>query len=462
MPIPRPAVTLTVTPPGGPATDYTQYLAYSGHSSQMTITQNFGRQGDTAVLPLVDEYNRTPHFRIPPMSRVRLHDATAGQTLFGGVCHTPALVPDGPNRMEWTLNCTDYAFYADNVLVHGVFNGWYVQDIIVALTGRADCGITARHVSEGGYVAPGPLLASLVLNYTSLSSAWRKIAALASAVTPYGWYVDDSLSLHFYDASTAIASGVTFTTGPTTGGSLTEGHMLNDGQQSYAWNGSSIRNRILVQGASQVIRAGSSYKTAPTDSWYADGAAQSWPLRYTVTGNSTLKVGGVVTSALLVPGGTPLTAPWGITQNSTGSYFLSASAIPPPGTLIQIWYDYSTPVVALANDTASQAAYNGPNHGVYEEFVSDATLTTMPMALARARQERTEFAFAPEVATFTTSEDFLGWVRAGQTFGYNNGFIPDDQAGGAWGVRDTFLCTANTVTFGTGGYRQMQVSGTRL
>jgi hypothetical protein len=462
MAIARPAVTLTVTPPGGSATDYTDYLAYTGHSQQMTITQNFGRQGDTAVLPLVDEYHGTPHFRIPPMSRVRLHDATAGQTLFGGVCHTPSLMPDGPNRNEWTLNCTDYTFYADNALVRGVFNGWYTQDIIVALTGRAGCGITAQHVGQGGYVAGGPLLASFVLNYSSLSDAWKRLATLAGSVTPFGWYVDDTLNLHFYDASTALDSGVTFTTTPTAGGSVTQGHMLSDGQQAYEWDGSSIRNRILVQGASQTIKAGDPYNTAPTDAWLGDGVAQAWPLRYTVSGTPTLKVNGTEVTVTVVPGGSVATGQWNVVQNSTGSYFLSAAATPYAGTLVQVWYDYQIPVVAQANDPSSQAAYNGPNGGVYETFVSDSTLTTMPMALARAQQERAEYAFAPEQAVFDTSEDFLGWVRAGQTFTYVNKFIPDDQRGGAWGVSDTFLCVANTVTFGTGGYRQLQVTGTRV
>lgn len=462
MAIARPAVTLTVTPPGGATVDYTRYLAYAGHSQQMTVTQNFGRQGDTAVLPLVDEYNGTPHFFIPPLSRVKLHDATAGQTLFGGVAHTPSLMPDGPNRNEWTLNATDYTFYANNALVHGVFNGWYVQDIVVALTGRANCGITAQHVGQGGFVAGGPLLASFVLNYTTLSNAWKKLAALASSVTPFGWYVDDTLNLHFYDSSTALDSGVTFTTTPTVGGSLTQGHMLSDGNQAYLWDGSQIRNRILVQGASQVIRAGDSFNAAPTDAWRGDGVSQAWPLRYTVTGTPTLKVNGTEVTDTVIPGGSPASGQWDIVQNSTGSFFLAAAATPPAGTLLQIWYDYEIPVVALANDNASQAAYNGPNHGVYEEFVSDSTLTTMPMALARAMQERQEYAFAPETATFNTSEDFLGWVRAGQVFRYDNQFIPDSQRGNARGVKDTFLATANTVTFGSGGYRQLQLTGVRI
>ena len=52
---------------------------------------------------------------------------------------------------------------------------------------RAGCGITAQHVADGGYVAGGPLLASFVLNYTTLSDAWKRLATLAGQVTPYGW-----------------------------------------------------------------------------------------------------------------------------------------------------------------------------------------------------------------------------------------------------------------------------------
>lgn len=461
MPIGEPAITFTVTPPGGTAVDYTAHLAYSGCQDQMQITQDFGRQGDTGTFILVDEYDAYPSFHIAPMSRVKLHDATAGQVLFGGVCRQPAIMNDGPGRSEWTLNCTDNTIYADNAIVHGVFNGWYTQDIIVALTGRANCGITAQHTGQGGYVAGGPLLASFILNYDTLSDAWKKLATLAGQVTPYGWYVDDKLELHFYDATTALDSGVTFTVYPTTGGSIYEGHFLNDGQQSYAWDGSNIRNQILVQGASQVITAGSPYSTSPTDSWYGDGASQSWPLRYTVSGTPTLKVNGVEVTVTVVPGGTAATGQWNVIQNSTGSYFLTAAATPGAGTLLQIWYDYQIPVVASAGDAASQALYQGPNRGIYAEFISDSTLTTVPMALARAMQERQEYAYAPETVTFNTSPDWLGWVRSGQTFGYVNPYVWDTQRN-AWGVDDVFLATANTITFSDGGYRTCQITGVRI
>jgi hypothetical protein len=454
-----PSLTLTVTPPGGPPAQYQGNLAYTGHGQQMTITQNFGRQGDTALLPLIDEHPGTPHFRIPVMSLVSLYDNNCSQTLFAGVVNDPVQVVTGPNRNEWTLNCTDYTYYADNAIVHGVFNGLTADAVVILLTEQANCGITAATVADGGFVAPGPAMANLILNYGSLSDAWRKLAVLAGASTPYGWYVDENRSLHFYDATTAVDSGVTFTTTPTAGGSLTEGHILLDSTNAYEWDGVSVHNRVLVQGATQTIPQPSS--GSPTDTWLADGTQQAWPLRYTVSGTPTLKAGGVSQAVTLVTPGTAVPSGWSCQQNAFGQYFLYSSAAPYAGSVIECWYSYSVPVVMQATDYASVAAYAGPNGGVFAEFISDTTLTTAPMALQRAQQERTEYAFAAERATFNTSEDFLGWVRAGWTCGYDNQFIWDDQSD-TWGVNDTFLVTANTVTFATGGYRQQQVTAVRL
>lgn len=455
----RPDLSLTITPPGGASASYQKYLAYSGHSQQMTITQNFGRQGDTATLPLVDEYDGTPHFYIPVMSQVRLYDGNCHQVLFAGVANDPAQSVTGPNRNEWTVNCTDYTFYADNQVVHGVFNGWTTDQVVIYLTNAANCGISAASTADGGFVAPGPQMANFILNYGSLSDAWRKLAVLAGASTPYGWYVDENRALHFYDASSAIDSGVTFTTDVTVGGSTTQGHVLLDGQDKYEWDGTSVHNKILVQGATQTI---SQPSTGPaTDTWQSDGIQQAWPLRYTVSGTPTVRVGGTEVTVASVTPGTSSPAGWSCQQNTVGQYFLYVSSPPAAGAQIQAWYSYQVPVVAQATDYSSVATYAGPNGGVFAEFVSDSTLTTTPMATLRAQQERTEYAYAVERATFDTSEDFLGWVRAGQTCRYDNGYIYD-FAGGHWALNDTFLVTGNQVTFGTGGYRQMQLTAVRL
>lgn len=456
-----PNLTLTITPPGGTATDYSRYLAWSGTTGQNSISQNFGRQGDTAQLVLVEEYATTPSVVIRDMSQVKLYDNNISQTLFAGVITKPTLHITSPNRNEWLLDCTDYTWYADNALVRGQYYGWTVDQIVVDLVKQANCGITAAPVSAGGFVAPGPQLASFILNWATLSKAWRRLSVLAGQVTPFGWYVDEQLRLHFYDATSAISSGVTFTTAPTIGGSSTEGHILLDSQNAYEWDGTSVRNRILVQGATQTITV--NLNGAPTDTWRADGTQQSWPLRYTLTGSPKLLVGGVQQAVTVVSGGGTATGAWVAEQNSVGGWFLSAAAAPAAGTTIEIWYSYEVPVAAQANDYPSQQTYTGPNGGIYAEFISDSSLTTAPMALARAMRERQEYAFAAERATFNSSPDWIGWVRAGQTITYNNQLIPDTRRSYALGVTGTFIVIGNRVqVLSTGGYRQAQITAIRL
>lgn len=459
MPISLPSLTLTVTPPGGSPANYAP--CYNGEA-QMTITQSFGRQGDTAVIVVREEHSGTPAVVFLAMSQVKLYDNIAGQTLFAGVITSPVLVPLGPNLNEWQLNCTDYTTYADNAIVRFPASGIQASDqIIVALTSGADCGISAATVADGGYVAPGPDLPEWTLGYTTLSGAWRTLASTMGQVTPYGWYVDEDRRLHFFDQSTALSSGVTFTTSPTVGGSTTEGHILLDSQQAYSYNGASIRNRVLVQGATQTIPY--SLAASPTDIWVSDGTQTSWPLRYTVSSSPApvLYVGGAQQTVTVESSGSAPSGAWSIVQNAAGGYFLVAATAAAAGSYIEIWYSYQAPIIMQANDVASQAQYTGPNGGVFAEYISDSTLTTAPMALARAQQDRTEYAFIAEQFTFDTSEDFLGWVRAGQTCVIDCALVYDVQRS-AWGVNDTFIVVANTVTFGTGGYRQCQITAVRI
>jgi hypothetical protein len=462
MTIPNsPNITVTITPPGGSPSSYTSYLAWGQANQQMSITQNFGRQGDTAIIPLVEEYPVTPAVTIPVMSQISLFDHTANVNLFAGVVTDPVLCAS-VNLNEWDLNCTDYTFYADNAIVHGIFYGFTADQIIISLVKQANCGITAVSVANGGFVAPGPVISAYVLNYNPLSTAFRQLATLAGSSTPYGWYVDQNLELHFFDATSAQSSGVTFTTQPTvTGLSTTEGHIKLDTQFQYEWDGTSVENKILVQGANETIAGGSPATRAPTDTWRADGSQSAWPLRYTVSSVGTLRINGVTTAVVTAQKGTTASGPWVVEQNSIGQYFLVAATTPSAGTIITIWYTYLVPVVAQATDQASISTYPGPNGGVFGRFISDSSLTTVPMALARAMQTRTEYAFAVERTVFNTTEDFLGWVRSGQTCVINNQLVYDFQ-NHHWGVNDTFILISNTVTFSVGGYRTMNPTAVRI
>lgn len=460
--ISSPNLTFTVTPPNGSPIDYTRYLVWSGGNQSMQITQNFGRQGDTATLVLADDWERLsqPRFYIPVLSQVKLTDNTINKVLFAGYATNVVQDVQGPTYNEWDLNCTDYTFLADNAIVQGTFIGYTVDQIVVALTTQANCGITAAQVKHGGFVAPGPQLASFVMPFGTLSDAWRKLATLASQVTPYGWYVDENKILHFYDATTAINSGVTFTMNPTqTGPTITtQGHWYYGNSFGYEVDGTSVKNKILVQGADQTFPHGKVPSSTPTDTFLGNGYQTSWALKYIVTGTPILHVGGKATTVDVVSAGGSSSATWQIVQNAIGTWFLTTTgSAPGSGTSLRVWYDYSVPVVAQAQDAASQSTYGL----VLAEYINDSSLTTVPMALARAQRERTEYAFAVERPTFTTTEEWQGWVRAGETFTYVNAFIRDDQSS-SWGVNDSFIAISNTISFVEGGYRQAQITGVRI
>lgn len=464
MAVPSPALQLYVTPPGGAEVELTKYLTYEGANQEMTVTQNFGRQGDTALFPLVFEHNGTSFpFRVDPLSQIRLHDSRVGQTLFGGVVTNPAFSVLGPNLGEWDLTCTDYTFYADHAVVRFPASGVAQSDaIVVGLTEQANCGISAARIADGGYVAPGPSLPQWTLGYAPLSSAWRTLATAMGQVVPYGWYVDDQRQLHFYDQDTALDSRVTFTTKPTTAGSITEGHIVLDTTFLWEQDATSLVNKVLVQGATQAI----AYNLAngPTDHWLSDGVNTSWPLRYTVSDSPApvLYVGGVQQTVTVTDSGEAPDAAWTIISNANGGYFLVASAAPYAGATVHLWYAYEAPIIMQATDAQSIATYQGPNHGVFSEYISDSSLTTPPMALARAQQNRAEYAYPVQRVTFNTSPDFLGWVRAGYVFTLDCALIQDPNRGYAMGVYDQFLCTANTITFADGGYRTCQITGVRI
>lgn len=475
--IPLPNITFKLTPPGGSQTDYSANLAWSG-SAAPTLTQNFGRQGDTATFVVVDDYSgrTTPNFVIKPLSQVAFFDHTANQSLFAGVV-TDVQLNAEVNRNEWILSCTDYTFYADNAIVQGTFIGKTIDQILVSLTQQANCGITALQTgqttgSRTGFVTTAPLLQSFVLNYSTLSDAWRKLAKLASLVTPYGWYVDENLNLHFFDQTTALSSGVHFTTvlgyvGSSTP-NLTEGHILFNNSFSYEWDGASVRNKILVQGATQIVKYGNYRKNSPTDTFTTSGPA--WPLRYTVSGTPVVTLNGVVQSVTTVQAGgsfTPApgntTPTWIVAQNAVGSWFLNAPTGTTPHGTIKIWYDYQIPIIAQANDFASQSLYTGPNHGVFAEYISDTSLTTVNMAQSIAFRQKQEYAFVVDRFTFTTSPDWMGWIRAGQTFTLTNSFIPDDRSSYSWGLNNaTFIVIGNSVQFLEGGYRTCTIKAIRI
>jgi hypothetical protein len=492
-----PQISCYITPPGKPTVDYGNRLAYTGGNNQISVTQNFGRQGDTATFDLIDEGYSSgeppnlvvhPSFIIPAFSTVKLIDTAAleyygdddrASIFYGYVAH-PQLTLNSPIEMDWYLSCVDPSGYANASVVQAVYEGIPMGDAIVDVVRKANCGISADTIVNGGYVEQGPTLNRTVVHYTNLTKALQKISKMASSQSAYGWYIDSEMNLHFYDQQQAPDSGVTVTDKPTTAGllSYTECHMDQGQKITYNFDGSSLYNRALVVGASKTITT--TVKNPPLDTFIGDGNTTQFKMSYvpdtTVETASTAKavktqlpvvtVNGVQQTITVYDGTTPVINQWTIKQNPNGSWVLAVTpnygVTPTAGSKINLWYRYKTTITAQVDLKQSQNAIKGPNHGIFATVVSATSLDTTAAAYQRGTRELAEYGHPQEMISFYTSPEWIGVWRAGMTFTLDSILLLDSQRGFAPGLKAKFMITKQTVTFARAGFRQWQVTAVRV
>lgn len=505
MSVSFPNVTCVVTEPGGSPTNLALFMSWSGTTSQTTISSNFGRQGDTASIILVDDYNTPvtgfdtpagqPHFQVRPLSTIVITDQGATSqpakgVIFAGLVTDPQWRWTGPGRVEWMLQCVDFTYYADTAIVQGTYASLTADAIMVDLVKQANCGLKAALVKDGGHVYPGPTIPAANFAYEQLSSAFGTLATLASQSEVYGWFVDAELNVWFYPSTLSISSGVTVTDAPTSNvPSISECHI--DSSLAYAmtyeWDATSLYTRCIVEGATITHSFSSSQaqkgQIAPTDSWVGNGVQSSWPLSYEpeisasvlaasagVSGASSsgapyLTVGGTVMKVSINDGTTKITTPYQLVQATNGLWTLQVTAgvgsTPSAGTPIKLWYVYQLPIIAVANLPSQQAAIGGPNGGVFADLVSDTSLVTSASALARAKATLQEYGAPQERLTFYTDESWLGWFNCGQTFTLEAALIPNSANGYELGLTGTFFVNQQMTILMPGGYRKTQVTAVR-
>ena len=484
-----PDLSCYITPPHGQVMDVAYAIPYDGGETQMSFTQNFGRQGDTGTIPIVDDNYSTgvppnlvvkPSFVIPSFSQVRLVDNNAAYyygsetegTLFAGYAPAPELAIVSPTRAEWDLSCVDYSGYMNNSIVQGIYDGIAMGDAIVDLVKKANCGITAATVKHGGFVQVGPNLPRTVIHYTNLTQALQKISNMSSSASAYGWYVDENRNLHFYDQQQAIFSGVTVTDSPTQDGllSFTECHIVLDGTFKYNYDGGNLYNRSLVVGKTRTITPSPSSKkySKPNDTFQGNGLIGVFPLSMSpdAAGTPLIIVNGVTQTASYYDGVTAPTTQWFIFQNANGTWSLSINPtklpIPSAGSVIKAYYPYKTTITAQADLKQSQRAIGGPNNGIFATVVNEQSIQSTASAYARATRDLAEYGHCQEKVTFNTSPEWVGVWRAGQTFILDSKLLLDSQRGFASGLYAKFAITQQTISFGKGGFRTCQIDAVRI
>lgn len=500
-----PDLTVIVTEPGGSPVDLAPFASWSGTQMQSTISSNFGRQGDTASIILVDDYSasvagfstppNTPHFQVRPLSTIIITDQGATSQpakgiLFAGLVTDPQWRWTAPGRVEWMLQCVDFTYYADTAIVQGVYAGLTADAIMVDLVKKANCGLKADLVKNGGHIYPAPTIPVANFTYEQLSQAFGTLATQASQSEIYGWFVDYERNVWFYPATLSLDSGVTVTDTPTSNvPSLDECHIDSSLAYSmmYEWDATTFYTRAVVEGAT-ITHSFSTSKAKkgeipPTDSWVGNGVQSSWPLSYvpevsarvlesaagintgTTSSGPYLTVGGVVQAVDINDGTTKITTPYQFVQATNGLWTLQVTpgvgSTPAAGTQIRLFYRYQMPIIAIANNLGQQSAVSGPNGGVFADLVTDPSLVTSASALARAKATLKEYGAPQERLTFYTDESWLGWFRCGETFTLKSQLIPNSKNSYALGMTATFFVNQQMTIFMPGGFRKTQVTAVR-
>jgi len=453
--------------------DLSAHLDQSGWN----VTQNFGRQGDTANIHLVDDFGSaanplaTNNFVIKPLQSVVLKTTVTTNLdtiLFAGRVTTPNFASTTPDTNDWILDCVDYTSDCDNVIVSGDYSGWTADAIIIDMFSQAN----AQWVAGGGQamtttgVQAGPTIQRVQINYLTLTSALVKVTRLASQYVDYAWYIDYNRNVNFITLQSTVSAPVaTFTDArPTAQPTKTLSYFLED-DYAYLWDGTSLRNSMIVRGTT--------FTTTFQDAFVGNGYQTSWPLTYHVTADSTatLTVGGISNSVEVLDNtgntGAPATSTdqFIITQNANLQWFLQVNpnygSTPGSGAKIAISYTYDAPILARADNAASQAEYTGTNGGLFQGSITDSTLVTLSSAVQRGQVELQSYQWIQERVTFTTVDNWPNHIAAGQAFNLVSARTPDSQNGWAMGLNGTFIVVSNQYGGTQGNYRGYTVTGTR-
>jgi len=442
-------------------TDLTKYI--EAGSNPYSITKQFSRQGDTATFVLYDDhpvYN-VYSYTIGICSSIVFEDMTTGVVLFSGICNKPQFTVKGPNLAVWTLNCVDYSTLADNAKVVGDQVNITCGQAICNLVKAANCGLSASLVSEGGFVAAGPTISFLRVNYEQLSAALKDICTVASQQSgvSYGWRVDNNLQVHFQSSLQNIASGVTLTNwvGEIPNLSNTLGFFDFD-NYLYSWDATQLHTQITV--------IGGNVKGTRVDSWRADGAQTQYLLSFpidTSVNSATLLVGGVATTCTVVSTGVPPATGWYVVAAMNGQWSLQSTGALTRGTSVSVTYQFTAPVIATVSEYSAVLAYsNLPNQGVFAFVITDSTLQNLPAAQAAANAQLTEFAFAQETVQLQTSPAWGGHIEIGQTFFLYDVLTPDLQNPPNVGIYAPMIVTQMTINGGVNGLRTYSITAARI
>jgi hypothetical protein len=430
-----------------------------------TVSQQWSRSGDTGDFYLEDEHPDNPlsfNFVVKPMSTVLLKDLVLGITVYSGVVSQPEMTWEGPNLNKWHLSCRDWTILADMAVVSGDYLNTPADVVIENLVSGSVSGLSATSVASGGFIAPGPNLARAKLKHQSLTQAIKNVENLSSqSGAQFGFWIDENQKVHFYNTQQTPDSGVTLTDAKVPSTSVL-GHF--DRNFTYLWDGTSIRNDILLRG--------SSVSAMQSDNFYGDAITHAWSMTFapdtTQLNTAVVTVNGSGETVAIDNGQAPTTQ-WLITKSvlaqGIGQWFLrlGTRAVPNLGDHIVLTYSYLQPVETEVRDLNSIASLNSlPNGGRLQMYLSDPTLVNVLAAKSRGLRELAEYSVFQERMNCDITEDFGGHVRAGYTLSLSTAVVPDSKNSYTPGLNGKFLIISNDIQGAAGWNRRYKLKMVRV
>jgi hypothetical protein len=323
--------------------------------------------------------------------------------------------------LTWQITCTDWGYFFNGILVRENYAQMDPHDIVLAIVALADPlgakGFTTNHVQHGNFLIP-----SIKFNYQQPSKALQSLANLIG----WDWYIDPNKDIHFFlgDVDDGVGEGgvapiLVNTTGGNTGSDI-EWNSLDVDQ-----NLTNMQNSVYVIGGTYT----KTFTAATTiDTFMTDGVTQFFSVSYAYEANAdayntapmTVTLNGVSQTIGIANQDDP--SDFQVMYNDAQRWIQFTSGAPSGGQTVKVFGSTKVPIVAHASDSSSIAAY-----GEYQGVITDAKITSVPEAQARATAQILQFGHPVLDVKFNT---LVPGCRIGQAITFD---LP------AFGLVDTLI-----------------------
>lgn len=287
--------------------------------------------------------------------------------LFGGVITEVTFNGQGSNKETMHVICRDYtSLLQRNIVDPEVYTNQEISLIVINLVQKyAPTSFTTNNVSTTTVTLP-----RITFKGVSLFDALKQLAELAGS---WFFYVDEAKNFFFRQ------KGKIFNTGRTVAGVPMSQFLTIDNtnatKSSFTTDVESVKNRVYVYGARQVINY-------PTENFTGDGTGSVFTLKYSPT-NTQVSVSGAQKKGDVYNGAQTTTSGPDFLVNYTDKQiiFLSGTSLgytSIPGSLVTVAVTYgrTLPIVKLAEDFTSINNYGKRTMQIVDANINDATLAT--------------------------------------------------------------------------------------